>query len=89
MTGNVTTQPAPRVQLGQLLRDRRVALKLDLAWLCKRLRAASTGPTECLCGWIVVVEAGQVTPSSLELVEWAAALELPVEALYVPQAGEV
>ena len=89
MSGNVTTHPAPRVQLGQLLRDRRVALKLNLTWLCERLRAASTGSAECLCGWIVVVEAGHVTPSSLELVEWAAALELPVEALYVPQAGEV
>lgn len=88
MTGNVST-PAPRVQVGQLLRDRRVALKLDLAWLCARLRAASTEPTECLCGWLVAVEAGQVTPGSLELVEWAAALELPVEAVYAPQVGEV
>lgn len=86
MTGNVST--SPRVQLGQLLRERRAALGLGIGWLCERLRAELTAEG-CVCGWIVAVEAGAVTPTSLELVGWAAALELPIEALYSPQAGEV
>ena len=86
MGGNVST-PAPRVQLGQLLRDRRVELRLGLDWLCKRLRGELTAEA-CVCGWIVAVEAGAVTPTSIELTAWAAALELPLEALYSRQAGE-
>lgn len=88
MTGGNVSTPAPRVQVGQLLRDRRVALRLGLGWLCERLRGEISAEG-CVCGWIVAVEAGAVTPSSIELTAWAAALELPAEALYSRQAGEV
>lgn len=75
-----------RVRIGELLRARREALGLGIGWLCARL-CAERGGTACACGQIVAVEAGHITPTSLELVEWCGVLELPVEALYVAQEG--